>query len=225
MTCKTRYLFDEFRRHFLIKLAPTLCQSPWPFWFKVGDHFDSKLVAILVSTYDTNSDQESWGLLNVTNALFTRTLGLFVKYRFLFGSKIWFGAKICHQLEQKFATNLDKNLPPTWTKAGHHLDTQLTKNDTLCPAEAYLLNRALGASPLRSHACCLGLAGHKVSFLFVVFLTGHFFHLKKNDSRENIKKKKVRHACTSMKSHAFVVTIEFCKVKKPNIQKLQNLNF
>ena len=138
MTCKTRYLFDEFRRHFLVKLASTLCQSPWPFWFKVGDHFDSKLVAILVSTYDTNSHQKSWGLHNVTDALFTRTLGLFVKYRFLFGSEIWFGAKICHQLEQKFAANLDKNLPPTWTKAGHHLDTQLTKNDTLCPAEAYL---------------------------------------------------------------------------------------
>ena len=111
-------IFDQVGAYFWSKSVAILVQSWWPFWFKVGGHFGSNLW------------RQFWsGVLRITQCcgcLVYKDFGPVRKVSFFIWLKylIWrenlppTWTKICHQLGQKFATNLNKSWPPN----GHTIE-------------------------------------------------------------------------------------------------------
>ena len=125
MTCQTRYFFRWITTPFLTKLGHTFGQSPWPFWFKVGTIWFK-----VGGHFGSNLWRQFWsGVLRITQCyecLAYKDFGPVRKVSFFIWLKylIWrenlppTWTKICHQLGQKFATNLNKSWPPN----GHTIE-------------------------------------------------------------------------------------------------------
>ena len=124
-TQKNDTLWPAKRDIFLTNFDAIFWSSWQVLYVKVRDHFGSKLVTILIQSW-----WPFWSQL--MTPILTKSLEDYTMLRMPCLQGLWacllsivfyLGQKF--DLARKFATNLNKNLPPTWTKICHQLEQKL----------------------------------------------------------------------------------------------------